>query len=377
MIGDVNQSSTEPILLMYAPYLPLRERIDVNGWALVPVAELDQAEAVSDFAQTAAAGLARLYSRDDDAVTGAFVYPVGEGIGGGQFDGADVLNMHRALVVIALDGNPSPRGSDEERDGNAAFRAMTSDNALVYGQPVRGDGYVAAEYGAMITTLSGGYNVLADHLEPPMRIRPPADLWMPSSRVRVDGDLADAVHRVITADSDEARRLNRAIGWLDLAWRNADSITVDLRIPAVRSGFEVLFDTDDTVVARQRLSCLLDPADAPRSSRTWQTLRGKPKQAYLSDLEWWWMQFTFLRNAIAHGGALEPERYQHDGHYHLDLGLHRLKEAIKTKVIASGFPELELDPGARALNRAMRKHGLAPPDETDESATSAPVGDDA
>lgn len=106
MIAAVTESITEPVLVMYAPYLPLRNRADINGWALVPVAELDEAEGVSEFAAVAAAGLARLYAREDDAVTGAFAYRVGVGIGG-SFDGGDVLDMHRALVVMALDGNPS------------------------------------------------------------------------------------------------------------------------------------------------------------------------------------------------------------------------------------------------------------------------------
>jgi hypothetical protein len=278
MIACVSQPATdEGVLLMYAPYLPLRERLDINGWALVPAAECEHGELARDFAAVAAAGLARLYATGDgDAASGAFAYRVGEGLGG-HFDESDVLDMHRALVVLALDGNPSPFRSDEERTGNEAYCAMTADNALIYGHRVDESGYVAAEYGAMIRTLSGGYNVLADRGKPPMRIRPPADLWMPTFRPRLDGELADAVHRLIRADSDEARRLHRAIGWLDLAWRNAASITVDLRIPAVRSGFEVLLDTDGVVALRTSLSSLLDADDAPRVHRVWLD-RGKTRE---------------------------------------------------------------------------------------------------
>lgn len=355
---------------MYAPYLPLREHLDINGWALVPADELEQGEVASDFAAVAAAGLARLYTTgDDDAGTGAFAYRVGEGVGG-HFDESDVLDMHRALVVLALDGNPSPFRPDEERTGNEAHRAMTSDNALVYGHRVNESGYVAAEYGAMIRTLSGGYNVLADRGKHPMRIRPPADLWMPTFRPRLDGEFADAVHRVITADSDEARRIHRAIGWLDLAWRNAASITLDLRIPAVRSGFEVLFDTDGVVPLRTSLSSLLDADDAPRVHRVWLD-RGKTREGELTELEWWFVCFGLLRNAIAHGDALEPERYDYEGNTHLDIAEYRLRLAIKATVIASGYPELDLDPHARALYRAIRKHGLAPPNETGGSESAS------
>jgi hypothetical protein len=159
-----------------------------------------------------------------------------------------------------------------------------------------------------------------------------------------------------------------AIGWLDLAWRNAEAITLDLRVMAVRSGFEVLFDVDPALEAtaeiRGALSRLVDEPDAPRTARVWPNRKGQPrKPEEITELEWWWMRFTFLRNAIAHGGALTDELYEHDGYSHLDLGVYRLKQAIKAMVIAQGYPELELTPRERVLFRAMRKHGIKPPSE--------------
>jgi hypothetical protein len=47
------------MFMMYAPYLPLRERIKVNGWVVLPVAELDEAEYASERPKGAAPGLAR------------------------------------------------------------------------------------------------------------------------------------------------------------------------------------------------------------------------------------------------------------------------------------------------------------------------------
>jgi hypothetical protein len=329
MIAAVTESITEPVLVMYAPYLPLRSRA---GRELA----------------------------DNFGLVGAFAYRVGVGIGG-SFDGGDVLDMHRALVVMALDGNPSTFRPEEERTGNEAMSALTSDNALVYGHRIDADGYVAAEYGAMIRTLSGGYNVLADRGKPPMRIRPPADLWTPLMRPHLDGELADAVHRVITANTDEGRRVHRAIGWLDLAWRNAASITLDMRIPAIRSGFEGLFGIGKTRELRRVLSQLLDTPDAPRAKRKWRE-QDRELEDKLTELEWWFVCFTLLRNAIAHGDALEPTNYDYGEHTHLDIGEYRLRQAIKATVIASGYSELELDPNARALYRALRAHGLTPPE---------------
>jgi hypothetical protein len=59
--------------------------------------------------------------------------------------------------------------------------------------------------------------------------------------------------------------IERAIGWLDLAWRNAEATTLDLRARAARSGFEVLFDEGSTKELRGQLSALLDDHDARRT----------------------------------------------------------------------------------------------------------------
>jgi hypothetical protein len=337
---------TGAVWVMYAPYLPLLKRHEIDGWMLVPAPELGEGEVANELATRIAPGLARLYAIENEGMRlGAFVFRAGVGVGG-EIDGADVRLMHRALAIAVLDGNPDPPKLGEVGASIEAHSAMTSDNALVYGHRIGAEGWVAAEYGAMIRTRSGGYNVFDDDS---MRFRPPTDLHVPSWPRNLDGELATAVHRCIAVDSDEARRLDRTIGWLDLAWRNAEAITLDLRVMAVRSGFEVLFDVDPALEAtaeiRSGLSRLLDEPQAPRTAHRWPNLKGKLRDPEdLSELEWWWMRFTFLRNAIAHGGVLTDELYEHDGYSHLDLGVHRLKQAIKATVIAQGYPELGLTP---------------------------------
>lgn len=351
--------------MMYAPYLPLRERLTVDGWIVVPAPDLGEDDVAGAFAATAAAGLARLYALEKPRTAlGAFVFREGVGVGG-EVNGTDVRLMHRALAIGVLDINPPPPRLGEEGTGNEGHAAMTSDNAIVYGHGIGADGYVAAEYGAMIRTLSGGYNVLRDN---GMRFREPSDLHVPAMPAYSDGELVDAVHRCIAVDTDESRRLERAIGWLDLAWRNAEAITLDLRVPAVRSGFEVLFDEGSTKELRGELSALLDDDDASRTHYTWLD-QGRPLEADLTELEWWFVCFTLLRNAIAHGDAFQTDDYMHEGYSHLDLGVHRLGRAIKATVVARGYPDLELEPRARLLRRLIREHGLAPPG--DEPTTNA------
>ena len=83
-----------------------------------------------------------------------------------------------------------------------------------------------------------------------------------------------------------------AVDWLDLAWRNSPSIPPDVRAVLIRTGFEALFDSDNTYVVRDALSALLDAEAVARKVRTWTTLSGRVQTAELSDLAWWFMQFA-------------------------------------------------------------------------------------
>jgi hypothetical protein len=129
----------------------------------------------------------------------------------------------------------------------------------------------------MVTNLSGGHNVLH---EDSVSIRPPAELPEPFLYGFVDGAYSDAVFAVLAAGDDLSRRLGRAIDWLDLAWRNTPSITPEVRVVLIRTGFEVLFGTDNTYAVRDELSTLLDGEDAEREERRWNNRAGNiPVQA--------------------------------------------------------------------------------------------------
>jgi hypothetical protein len=190
--------------MMYAPCLPLRKRLTVGGWIAVPAAELGEDDVASPFAATAAAGLVRLYALEKRrTAVGAFVFREGVGVGG-EVDGTDVRLMHRALAIGVLDINPPPPRLGEEGTGDERHAAMTSDNAIVYGHHIGPDSYVAAEYGAMIGTLRGGYNALRDTECDSASRR----MHIPAMRFYPDGELVDAVHRRIALDTNDARRLS-------------------------------------------------------------------------------------------------------------------------------------------------------------------------
>jgi hypothetical protein len=253
-----------------------------------------------------------------------------------------MLTLRRAIVVGLLEGNPTPPAlaeDDEAVHPNGGWKSATSDNAALWGHPIDASGYTAVEYGAMVTTLSGGHNVLH---EDSVTIRPPAELATPFMYGYFDGFYSDAVFAVLASGEDSSRRLGRAIDWLDLAWRNSPS-TPELRVVLLRTGFEVMFGSDNTYVVRDALYALLDSPDVASQERTWTTLGGKEQTAELSDLGWWFMQFAFLRNAIMHGDEVPDTRFEHNGRPHVWLGEYRLRAAIKARVAEAGFPTVLLD----------------------------------
>lgn len=343
------------MLVLLYPYLPLRGRQSVGPWELVPARNLEDDDAPTPEAARAIRGLVELYELPEDlGQFGALAKPAG-GLVGDEFERQAMRALGRALVVALLAGNPSLLTPEEERSGNEGHMMLTSDNAIGYGHPLGEDGYVAVEEGAIATVLRGGLNVF----RPGAKISTPIEVRAPMLSRELDGELADAVHQVLTAETADARRLGRAIDWLDLAWRNTSSINRDLRLAALKSAFEILFDSGDVAVLRQRLSALLDPEHVERTERRWVDRRGRERVQSMSDLEWWFTNFAFLRNAILHGDDLDGDDYLFEnGREHLWLADARLREAIIELDARAGHPEIRLDPFARELRRAYRESGF-------------------
>lgn len=159
-VKPITRDSVERVIwALVFPYLPLRYPATVNSWKLTPAHELASSEIV-DGGCNSLVGLLRLYGLDGATRgTGALAHPVGRPIGS-EFDPADIPALRLAVTAAMLDQNPSPLMPEEERSGNEGQRSTTSDNGLAWGHRIADDGYVAAEYGFMIPTLSGGYNTL-------------------------------------------------------------------------------------------------------------------------------------------------------------------------------------------------------------------------
>lgn len=298
---------------------------------------------------------------------GAFARPCDGRVGDEPLDGSRVRDLRRACVVAVLDINPSPLLPEDEQDPNAGHWALTSDNALlsVHGINHRG-GYTGAVTGGRVRRMSLGMSVVEDPINPNLRrakIPPLGDVRIPTFRPPAfDAEYADAAWESMRRGDDAARRLGRAIEWLELAWLNATALADDLRIPALRAGFEVLLDSDDAEVLAQRLSPLIGDT-SPIRHRKWTSIAGNPRSANMRDAAWWFMSFSFLRNALMHGREPENDEWLHDDRWQTDLGEWYLRQAIKHTVANDGHPDIleelvwrDAVRGAREMLRARETH---------------------
>jgi hypothetical protein len=301
--------------VVYLPYLPLRERVTVGDWELIPRADLNVDDCLDDRALELAVGLADVY-----------VLPAGSGTHAGVFarshDGrvGDTLDdpqrahdLRRACTVTVLDVNPSPLLAEDERDPNAGHWMLTSDNAVLVAHRIDGEyGYTSSITGSRVSRWSVGVSVIEDpdnpHL-PRAVIEPPSDVRIPTfRRQRLDGEYATSTWVSIRRDDDAARRLGRAIDWLALAWLNTTGMTDDVRIPALRAGFEVLLDSEDAVELARRLTGLLGDS-SPIRHHTWLSVEGNQRSANVRDVGRWFVEFSILRNQLMHGRSLGQENW--------------------------------------------------------------------
>jgi hypothetical protein len=353
--------SSEAIDVVYLPYLPLRERALIGDWELIPRASLVDDDCLDERAAELAKGLAAMYvlPKHAGSAAGAFARPRQGRIGDEAREMQRLSDLRRACVVTVLDPNPSPLLPDDERDLNAGHWMLTSENATLVAHGInREHGYTGTITGSRIPFTSLGVSVLDDPEDPHRRraeILPPGDVRIPTFKPPAfDTEYANAVWESIRRGHDAARRLARAIDWLGLASLNTATMTDDLRISALRAGLEVLLNIGDYLKLSRRLSRLLEDDSEP-SERTWENLSGDVTTKRLTDIAWWSVRFSFLRNALMHGGSPDEATWTHDDIRHTDLGEWYLRDAIKHTVANDGHPDIREELAWRTIYREAGK----------------------
>lgn len=344
-VAAILENTMRHVLL--APYLPLSDRITVGPWRLIPFARLERRDALDDATAHDVGQLMDLYRSGVDGLPhlGALVHRSYAKVGA-RLRPTTMRELRRAVLLALLDANPS------EESPNAAHMA-TSDNAVFYDHRLSGTGWVTAEYGQIVRSVEFGLHLEDERSE----VRAPVELPRPISVRRLDPVYANAAFEVLTQDSDQARRLTKAVDWLDVAWRNSPSISQPTRIFALYSAFELIFNVGSS---REKmaleLSRRLDPPGARQRLRHWRTLQGKPRQAPLTDLAWWFMRFGDLRHALAHGRRVPDSAFRFGRRWHFWVAERRLREVItKLLVDQTQLTDLTLERGMRLFARAYCK----------------------
>jgi hypothetical protein len=219
-VPDVDQPR-ETIDVVYLPYLPLRDRIIVGDWELIPRATLALDDCLDERTDELAQGLADVYVLPAGAGTaaGVFVRPR-DGHVGDKLDNPQLVDdLRRACVVAVLDVNPSPL--KDECDPNAGHWMLTSDNALVVAHGINRElGYTGSITGGRVARLSLGVPVLEDPENPHIAratIPPPGDVRIPTFRPpTLDAEYAEATwesirrRRATAPTSDRVARARMA-----------------------------------------------------------------------------------------------------------------------------------------------------------------------
>jgi hypothetical protein len=339
-------ATTEALI---APYLQLRDRITFGPWEIIPRRSFEDEDAVTPFAAARVRGLLDLYNPPGGrrGRWGCIVREQRRKVG--EPFARKFIPLRRAIVTGLLDANRHREAGPDNL--NVGHGMWTSDNATLWGHRISPEGYIGIAQGVMVRMEDIGWRVG----EPAHEIRPPTEVTFPIMAVDPDPDYLDAVYQCVTRRTPDATRRGRAIDWLDLAWRNTPSVTMEMRIVLLRSGFEVLLGVGDKVdPGRRALAALLRSQRGRVRTRSWTTLRGRARSEAMSDLEWWFMQFVFLRNAIVHGDEIPARHLRFGRQWQLWIGEGRLRDAIKETVGRAGFPHPDGPLRPRDLRRSRR-----------------------
>lgn len=356
-----NASGPAPHRVFVFPYLTSRYRAAIGPFELIPWADLPDVEVAEPWLRERLHGFERMY--DSQVV---FAQYLGQPLGVAPPD--ELLGPLRRAVFVATISDSSPLD-----DGEAAgWGAVTADNALAHIHPIPEHGEIAVAVGRILrTTLAGAVESRRGGIPKPVEMPDPLAPPVP------DSDIGDAVYLALVESTEAARRLALAIDWLDVAWRNTESIRDDVRVLSVFAGFEVLLMEGVRAESRKmakRYDAFL--GESVKTTRRWTKPSGSPTSGEFSDFGWWLLRFALLRNKLAHGEAVGDADYVHeDGRHHFAIGEQRLRDAIlRVAQEITGVEDLLLTPFDRAIHREWAKqlHESAEATREDDSGEREP-----
>jgi hypothetical protein len=362
---------------IFLPYLPLCRQVDVGEWSLSPISEYSGEWFNGRFQALTSQFIRSFRGPQDEPVNQpTLVSHSVLGCNGRAPTPLELNALGRAVEFSVLDQNPE--WSAEGRAGTiSAAQTLTTDNADIHVWPIDlVDAHVAQQYGFIVSTLAGGYQI-SDELV----ITPPEELRLPFGPVAIDGTIATAIYDTIVgihveANPHDAARIARTVSWLAKAWRNTPSISWEDRIVLLKTGFEALTQKSKThetaaslrelfervIVGEARLYATDHLLWSPNETSSRRFVGKDGKSHDCTDLEHWFRTFGQARNAIIHGdldsGDLD---YALDGSAYSGPMFHTaerlLREAIKVELTRLGHDRLYYEPTPRAVCEYLEGEG--------------------
>lgn len=336
-----SQDDSAVPLLLLAPYLPSTAGV-IGPWTFVPFGRVADSAALPTVLRERTLRLIEAYKPAASVILGSVVYPTGGQIGS-EFDVATIRRLRHSLLAGAVAENPPLAVPKDEQMANAGHAAMTSENTLLYGHGLESSTSYVIGVGEIVHTTTAYY---APEGEPLPKVTPPPELPTPLF-ASFDQELAQATHAVLDPACETGRRLDRCLDWCQLALSNAEAVSRDVRVGAVRSALEALTGKTNTTKLVRAIGRLLDGDTTPRRTHTSHFWRG-PVQ--LSPVEWWLVHLTELRNAIVHGNPITDDMWLHEGQHHLAIAHDTLIRCLKATVATEAEDS--------ALRKSLRDRGI-------------------
>jgi hypothetical protein len=225
----------------------------------------------------------------------------------------------------------------------------------------------------LVSTLSGGHRL--DNVDDVITC--PVEVRVPDGAAIGDEEIATVLYQAMLEvnSTDQARaalaaRLAVAIRWWARAHRNTRSITWEDRIVMLKTAFEALLEESRAWPSARQLREFFERRVektggelywSPDEQETF-TAKLEGKERPLTPLQHWFVEFTFLRNAIVHKGThitSASESYEQEGPYQGPF-FHRadevFRQAVKVMLTDFGAPNLWHDQLSRTIARALAEH---------------------
>ena len=308
---------SEPRYFGFFPALPVRRNLELGEW-IVGSPPPALAWAPGKFRELSVAFYKSF--EKSDLRGGALLWHKDRGFDGSKPSDPELAAIRAAVTLAALDTKDR---LPEEDDGNIAGSVVTTENAMLFVQPIdEVRGRVLHERGGL---LKGSWVIgVPIGGDPP----PVADAVQPMSEsVPASPKLARALFETILKGNEDGTAIAAAAEWHRAALVNPAAVTMEQRLIALRIGFEALLHESDSWACARKLRELFERSTVahrhllPRSgllwspfertdlNRTYRKKSGKEAPVQRTELEDWFMAFADARNQVVHRGGLSTWSY--------------------------------------------------------------------